>query len=73
MWFESDKPLRGGLGWGQGYLKDSVAVVDAQAGKERLFMYGPEITYRGQPHGMFKFLFNGIYDGHSETVNLNDK
>ena len=72
-WFESDKPLRSGWGWGQGYLKDSVAVLDAQVGKGKLFMYGPEITYRGQPHGTFKFLFNGIYYGRTETVNLNEK
>ena len=69
-WFESDKPLRSGWGWGQGYLKDSVAVLEAQVGKGKLFMFGPEITYRGQPHGTFKFLFNGIYAGHTETVNL---
>jgi hypothetical protein len=24
-------------------------------------MFGPEITFRAQPHGTFKFLFNGIY------------
>jgi hypothetical protein len=24
-------------------------------------MFGPEIVFRGQPHGTFKFLFNGIY------------
>ena len=72
-WFDSDAPLRSGWGWGQGYLKDSVAVVDAQVGKGKLFLYGPEITYRGQPHGTFKFLFNGIYYGRTETVNLNDK
>jgi hypothetical protein len=24
-------------------------------------MFGPEITFRGQPHGTFKFLFNGLY------------
>ncbi len=69
-WFDSDKSLRSGWGWGQGYLKDSVAVVDAQVGKGKLFMYGPEITYRGQPHGTFKFLFNGIYYGRTETVQL---
>jgi hypothetical protein len=72
-WFDSDQPLRSGWGWGQAYLKDSVAVVDAQVGKGKLFMYGPEITYRGQPHGTFKFLFNGIYYGRTETVNLSEK
>jgi hypothetical protein len=30
-------------------------------GKGHLFLFGPEITFRGQPHGTFKFLFNGIY------------
>jgi len=24
---------------------------------------GPEITFRGQPHGSFKLLFNGLYAG----------
>jgi hypothetical protein len=72
-WFDSDTPLRSGWGWGQGYLKDSVAAADVQVGKGRLFVFGPEITYRGQPHGTFKLLFNGIYYGHTETVNLNDR
>jgi hypothetical protein len=72
-WFDSAQPLRSGWGWGQAYLKDSVAVVDAQVGKGKLFMFGPEITYRGQPHGTFKFLFNGLYYGRTETVNLGAK
>jgi hypothetical protein len=38
-----------------------VAVVDASVGKGSLFLFGPEITFRAQPHGTFKFLFNGIY------------
>jgi len=54
-------------------LKQSVAVLDAQVGRGKLLMFAPEITYRGQPHGTFKFLFNGIYEGHTETVNLSDK
>ena len=69
-WFDSAAPLRSGWGWGQSYLKNSVAVVDAQVGKGKLFMFGPEITYRGQPHGTFKFLFNGLFYGRTETVNL---
>ena len=27
----------------------------------RVVLFGPEIVWRGQPHGTFKFLFNGIY------------
>jgi hypothetical protein len=26
-----------------------------------MFLFGPEITFRAQPHGTFKFLFNGLY------------
>jgi hypothetical protein len=59
-WFDSSTPLRSGWAYGQGYLQDGVVVVDASVGKGKLFMFGPEITFRSQPHGTFKFLFNGI-------------
>ncbi len=67
-WFDSDKPLRSGWAWGQKYLQDGVAVIDANVGKGKLLLFGPEITFRAQPHGTFKFLFNGIYYGRAETV-----
>jgi hypothetical protein len=38
-----------------------VQVVDANVGAGKLYLFGPEITFRAQPHGTFKFLFNGIY------------
>ena len=60
-WFDSPTPLRSGWAYGQGYLQGGVAVVDASVGKGKLFLFGPEITFRAQPHGTFKFLFNGIY------------
>jgi hypothetical protein len=60
-WFETDHPLRSGWAWGQQHLKDGVAMAQARVGKGRLFLFGPEILFRGQPHGTFKFLFNGIY------------
>jgi Zinc carboxypeptidase len=60
-WFDSPNPLRSGWAYGQGYLQGGVAVVDASVGKGKLFLFGPEITFRAQPHGTFKFLFNGIY------------
>jgi hypothetical protein len=62
-WFDSDKPLRSGWAWGQGYLKDGVAAVEAKVGNGLLYLLGPEVTNRAQPHGTFKFLFNGIYYG----------
>jgi hypothetical protein len=60
-WFDSVAPLRSGWAYGQGYLNGGVQVVDAAVGKGKLFMFAPEITFRAQPHGTFKFLFNGIY------------
>jgi hypothetical protein len=60
-WYASDRPLRSGWAWGQQHLNDAVAVVDAKVGRGRVLLFGPEITYRAQPHGTFKFLFNGIY------------
>ena len=53
--------LRSGWAYGQGYLAGGVVGIDAPVGKGRLFLFTPEITFRGQPHGTFKFLFNGIY------------
>jgi hypothetical protein len=60
-WFDSATPLRSGWAWGQNYLEGGTAMLEAQVGKGKLYMFGPEITFRGQPHGTFKFLFNGIY------------
>jgi len=60
-WYPTATPLRSGWAWGQNYLQDGVAAIDASVGKGRVYLFGPEITFRGQPHGTFKFLFNGIY------------
>ncbi len=60
-WFDTATPLRSGWAWGQNYLQGGVAAVEANVGKGKVFLFGPEITFRGQPHGTFKFLFNGIY------------
>jgi hypothetical protein len=59
-WFDSKAPLRSGWALGQEYLENGVAMVDAKVGQGRLVLFGPHILYRGQPHGTFKFLFNGI-------------
>jgi hypothetical protein len=60
-WFDSDAPLRSGWAWGQQYLKGGLAMAEARVGRGQLYLFGPEITNRGQPHGTFKFLFNGIH------------
>ena len=62
-WFMDGSPLRSGWALGQSFLDGGAAVVDAQLGRGRVLLFGPEITYRAQPHGTFKFLFNAIYYG----------
>jgi hypothetical protein len=69
-WFDTDKPLRSGWALGQAYLKDTAAVLEAPVGKGKLVLYGPEILFRAQPHGTFKLLFNGIFAGHAQPVEL---
>ncbi len=60
-WFDSPEPLRSGWAWGQNYLNRTAAVVEAPYGQGKVLLFGPEILFRGQPHGSFKFLFNGIF------------
>jgi len=64
-WFDSKNTLRSGWAWGQHYLDGGTAAVEAALGKGKVFLFGPEITFRAQPHGTFKFLFNSIYYGTS--------
>ncbi|MDR0757203.1 MAG: hypothetical protein LBF85_05080 [Tannerella sp.] len=68
-WFPADAdPLLSGWAWGQHYLKGSAAVVEAPAGKGKIFLFGPEITFRAQAHASFKFLFNSIYCAGATSV-----
>jgi hypothetical protein len=67
-WFDSDKPLRSGWAWGQHHLYGGVAVAAAQVGKGQLYLFGPEVLFRGQSHGTFKFFFNGIYLGGARSI-----
>ena len=67
-WFDSPTPLRSGWAMGQGYLQGTVAALEAPVEKGKLYLFGPEILFRGQPHGTFKFLFNAIYLGSCTRV-----
>ncbi|MCA1584197.1 MAG: peptidase, partial [Acidobacteria bacterium] len=67
-WFDSKTPLRSGWAWGQHYLEGGTAVAEASLGKGKVFLFGPEITFRAQPHGTFKFLFNSIYYGTAQPI-----
>jgi hypothetical protein len=67
-WFDSKESLRSGWAWGQHYLEGGAAALEAGLGKGRVFLFGPEITFRAQPHGTFKFLFNSIYYGTAQPA-----
>jgi len=60
-WYDSKTPLRSGWAWGQSYLENGIVAAEAPLGAGRVLLFGPEILQRAQPHGTFKFLFNGIY------------
>jgi hypothetical protein len=62
-WFMGQAPLRSGWALGQSFLDGGVTAIDAQLGRGRVLLFGPEITFRAQSHGTFKFLFNAIYYG----------
>ena len=67
-WFDSNEPLRSGWAWGQHYLAAGTAMVEADVGAGKLYLFGPEILNRGQTHGTFKLFFNGVLLSGAEKV-----
>ena len=59
-WFADGAPLRSGWAWGAKHLDQGVQVIDASVGAGRLYLFAPEILFRSQPHGTFKFFFNAL-------------
>jgi hypothetical protein len=72
-WFASKAPLRSGWAWGQHYLENGAAAVEAALGKGKVLLFGPEITFRAQPHGTFKFLFNSIFYAGAQSVDASGR
>lgn len=60
-WYSKDNLLRSGWAWNPLYLDQGIAALQAKVGKGFLFAYGPEILFRGQSQGTYKFLFNTLY------------
>ncbi|MDQ6690403.1 MAG: peptidase, partial [Gemmatimonadota bacterium] len=59
-WIDGPTPLRSGWALGQKYLTGVTEILQARVGKGMLILYGPDPYFRSQPHGTFKFLFNGL-------------
>lgn len=60
-WFDGPEPLRSGWAWGQKALGGGAEIVASSLGKGKVVLFGPQVHFRGQTHGAFRFLFNGIY------------
>lgn len=67
-WFESAGVLRSGWGRGLHLLAGRTAALEAPLGAGRVLLFGPEITFRGQPHGTFRFLFNSVFYSAAEPA-----
>lgn len=61
--FDTDKPLTSGWAWGQELLKGGTAMAEAKVGQGTLWLFGPEILFRAQPHGTFKLFLNALDGG----------
>ena len=69
-WFQGAEPLDSGWAWGQQYLDGGTAVVEAPVGEGKVFLLGPEVNFRDQPHATYKLLFNGLYYGSAKPAAL---
>ena len=68
-WFASAAPMRSGWAWGQSYLADGIAALEAPVGAGKLYLLGPEVAFRAGTHGTFKLLFNGLYLSTAKPAN----
>jgi hypothetical protein len=69
-WFQGAEPLDSGWAWGQQYLDGGTAIVEAAVGEGKVFLLGPEVNFRDQPHATYKLLFNGLYYGSAKPAAL---
>ena len=68
--FSGKNVLSSGWAWNPQYLDGGTAVAEASVGEGKVLLFGPEVTFRGQPHATFKFLFNGLYSGSAKPERL---
>jgi hypothetical protein len=69
-WFSTPHSLVSGWAWGQEYLNGGTAAVAGKLGDGNVIALGPEVSFRGEPHGTFKLLFNGVLYGGLHPVTL---
>ncbi|MGQ9619295.1 MAG: M14 family metallopeptidase [Candidatus Aminicenantia bacterium] len=59
--FPEDSILVSGYIHGEKLIFNKSAVVEAEAGKGKVILYGISVIHRGQTHGTFKLFFNSLY------------
>ena len=69
-WFSGAEPLQSGWAWGQQYLEGGTVFAESSVGEGKVYLLGPEVNFRDQPHGTFKLLFNGLYSGSATAAAL---
>jgi hypothetical protein len=69
-WWDTATPLRSGWAWGQEKMEGGTSALSARLGQGQLFVFAPRITFRGQNHMAYPFLFNGILLGGARETNL---
>jgi hypothetical protein len=69
-WFAGKQVLDSGWAWGQQYLDGGTAVAESTVGEGKVVLLGPEVNFRDQPHGTYKFLFNALYYGSATSAPL---
>jgi len=69
-WYAGKETLDSGWALGQAYLDGGTAIAEATVGQGKVIVIGPEVTFRGQPHGTFKVLFNGLFYGNATATTL---
>jgi Zinc carboxypeptidase len=69
-WFSGKETLDSGWALGQQLLDGATAVVEAKSGEGKVFVMGPEVTFRGEPDGTFKLLFNALFYGPAKPAKL---
>jgi hypothetical protein len=61
-WFASAAPLKSGWAYGQGYLQGGTTMLSAKVGQGEVYLYGPEVLFRAQPGGTYRFVMNALID-----------
>jgi len=69
-WFSGLDVVDSGWAWGKQYLDGGTVIANAKIGEGSVTLLGPEVTFRGQPHGTYKLLFNGVYTGSAVPITI---